>query len=491
MRAARRWWRTRGLRFQLAATIAAAGLLVIVLNAILLGIFLDEYVIDRQGTVLGQQAAALAHCSPGSPILRALTRGGTITRLSDTAVLPNSGRRVIVVDAAGKVRYASRMPATLRAILLAHLRADLAHGAYTGGTPAWHKVSGQIVVDLPIACSAGQRQSAGSRAHGPALLLAEDQSVAARAWRRVLNLLEIVGAGATAVAVLVGAIVGPTITRPIAAVTRTARAIAAGDYDRRVRSRGPAEIDELANAFNGMVEEVMTQRRVERDLLANISHDLASPLGLIRGYAEALADGVIPDGPQRLAALHAIQAESGRLERLTADLLDLALLDTGQVSMRLEAIPAGELLRGLHQRFVPRAQGDGIMLTVEAAPDLPPVRADGLRLEQVLVNLVNNALAHTPAGGTVRLAAAADGQEIEISVADTGSGISPEDLPRIWERFYRADKGRDRREGEAGVGLGLAISRSIVTRMGGTITVESAPNQGTTFRIRLPAAGKL
>jgi signal transduction histidine kinase len=476
----RKWWRSRGLRFQLAATIAAVGLLVIVLNALLLGIFLDGYVVDRQGTLLGQQAAALARCSSGSPVLRALARRGTAPRLADTAVLPSTGRRAILVDAGGIVRFASPMPSSLRAVLLTRLRADLARGTISGETPPWHQVANQIVVDLPITCGTAGRRGG--------LLLAEDRSVAARAWRRVLTLMEIAGAGATAMAVLAGAIVGPTITRPIGAVTRAARSIAAGEYDRRVSARGAAEIDELAHAFNAMVEEVMTQRRVERDLLANISHELASPLGLIRGYAEALADGVIADAPQRMAALRAIHSETGRLERLTADLLDLALLDTGQVSMSLEAVPAGDLLRGVHERFAPRAEGAEIALSTDIPPDLPPVRADGLRLEQVLINLVNNALRHTPTGGTIRLGARVQSGEIELSVADSGSGIPAEDLPRVWERFYRVDKGRDRREGEAGVGLGLAICRSIVIRMGGTIAVESVEGAGTTFRIRLPAA---
>ena len=475
----RRWWRSRGLRFQLAATIAAVALLVLALNAVLLGIFLDRYVVDRQGTLLGQQAAALARCSPGSPVQRVLARHGTAPRLADTAVLPSTGRRAIVVDAAGTVRFASPMSSSLRAVLLERLRADLARGTVSGGTPPWHRVGNQIVVDVPIVCGTAGRQGG--------LLLTEDRSVAARAWHRVLTLVEIAGVAATAVAVLAGAIVGPTITRPIGAVTRAARAIAAGEYDRRVSAAGPAEIDELAHAFNAMVEEVTTQRRVERDLLANISHELASPLGLIRGYAEALADGVIADGPQRMAALRAIHAETGRLERLTADLLDLALLDTGQVSMSLEAVPTGELLRGVHERFAPKAEGAAITLDTNVSPDLPPVRADGLRLEQVLVNLVDNALRYTPAGGTVRMGARVQGREIELCVADSGSGIPAEDLPRIWERFYRVDKGRDRREGEAGVGLGLAICWSIVTRMGGTIAAESAAGAGTTFRIWLPA----
>jgi signal transduction histidine kinase len=316
--------------------------------------------------------------------------------------------------------------------------------------------------------------------------LAEDLQVAARAWRRIVKLVVIAGFVATAIAVLAGVVAGRAITRPIRTVTRTAHAIAAGDYDRRVTPEGPAEINELSLAFNGMVEEVLSQRRVERDLLANISHELASPLGLIRGYAEALAEGVIEGGPQQLAALRSIRAETGRLERLTADLLDLALLETGQVSMQVEEVPVGELLAGLQERFTPLAQQAGVTVSVDVPAGLPPLHADGLRLEQVLVNLLNNALRHTPARGTIAMAARRNDRGLYVTVSDTGSGIPAEELPRIWERFYRVDQGRDRRDHEAGVGLGLAICRSTIALMHGTIIAESAPGTGTTFTLWLP-----
>jgi two-component system sensor histidine kinase ResE len=170
-------------------------------------------------------------------------------------------------------------------------------------------------------------------------------------------------------------------------------------------------------------------------------------------------------------------------------LLDLALLETGQVRMQMEEVPVGELLAGLQERFAPLAHQAGVTLSLDVPADLPPLLADGLRLEQVLVNLLNNALRHTPARGTIALAAYCNAHGLHMTVSDTGHGIPAEELPRIWERFYRVDQGRDRRDHEAGVGLGLAICRSTVALMHGTITADSTPGAGTTFTIWLPLRG--
>jgi two-component system sensor histidine kinase BaeS len=344
------------------------------------------------------------------------------------------------------------------------------------------------VVDAAFTCGVASvpgTSTASADVRG-GLLLAEDRLVATSAWRRLLGLVTIAGLVVTAVAAIAGLVAGETMTRTIRAVTRAARAIAAGDFRRRVSPKGPAEMNEMSVAFNRMVEEVVRQRRTERDLLANISHELASPLGLIRGYAEALADNVIETGPERKAALHAIQRETARLGRLTADLLDLALLETGQVSLHVEEVPVDELLKGLQERLAPLMQVGGVALSVETPRNLPPLLTDGLRLEQVLVNLLNNAARYTPPGGTIVMAAAQDGDGLRITVADSGTGIAPEELPRIWERFYRVEKGRDRQGHEAAVGLGLAICRSIMTLLQGTIEVQSTPGVGTTFAIWIP-----
>ncbi len=335
----------------------------------------------------------------------------------------------------------------------------------------------QVVADAPIRSS--------TTVYG-ALLLDEDQGVAATQWRNTLFLVLLSGVAAIVLATLGGVAVAGAIARPIRALTATARGIAGGDLARRALPAGPREIHELAQSFNMMVDDVVHQRQVERDLLANVSHELAAPLGLIRGYAEALGDDVIVDDVGRHNAILAIAGEAARLSRLSGDLLDLALLETGQVSVQREMVPLGALLTGLQERFMPEAERIGVTLALNLPANPPSIQTDGLRLEGVVVNLLTNALRHTPPGGTVSLYAQAVGTEVALVVADTGVGIAPDDLPRIWERFYRGDKGRDRRARAAGVGLGLAIVRSTVTLLNGHIAVESTVGVGTTFTITLP-----
>jgi signal transduction histidine kinase len=477
------------LRFELAAIITIVGLLLIALNAGLLAVLLDRYVVDRDGTALGNQASALSRCSSDGVLVALYTGQQNASNLLRAIMGSTQDHHALVVDSSGLVRYATPMPAQLSSLLLARLRQDLfGRQLSLAAAPPWHAVSNEIAVETAFSCdtvSSHVASAARVDARG-ALLLAEDRQVATSAWRHLVGYVITAGLAATAVGAVAGAAAGNVMTRSIRSVTRAARAIAAGDLGRRVATRGPAEINEMSAAFNRMVEEVVRQRRVERDLLANISHELASPLALIRGYAEALADDVIDSEPDRRAALQAIGQETARLERLTADLLDLALLETGQVSVQPEAVPVDELLNGLRERFAPMMQRAGITLSVETPPKLPPLMTDGQRLEQVLVNLLNNAARYTPAGGTIVLAAAPDREGLRITVADTGRGMPPEDLPRIWERFYRVEKGRDRREDEAHVGLGLAICRSTVTLLQGTIDVESTPGVGTTFTIWIP-----
>ena len=373
------------------------------------------------------------------------------------------------------------MPTALRRVLLARLRRDLRQPSLPApwAVVAGHIIAeGRVVIDRP-ARGAGRPRPAG------ALVLAEDEAATTGAWRRTVTLVVLSGLAVIALAALAGAVTVAAITRPIRALTAAARGVAGGDFTARVPAEGADELHDLACAFNTMVAEVVHQRRVERDLLANVSHELATPLGVIGGYAENLAEGATTGEAQRLAALRAIGEEARRLSRLTGDLLDLAFLETGQVRVQLEPVPLGELLAGVGARFAPAAEGAGRALIVDA-DGAPAIVTDGLRLEQVLVNLATNALQHTPAGGTVTLAARPAGSEACLAVADTGEGIPPDDLPRIWERFYRSDKGRDRSSGGAGVGLGLAICRGTIALLRGRITVESTRGAGTTFTIYLP-----
>jgi signal transduction histidine kinase len=218
-------------------------------------------------------------------------------------------------------------------------------------------------------------------------------------------------------------------------------------------------------------------------MTADIAHDLRTPLTVIAGYLEALRDRVLTPTPERFATLH---DETQGLLRLVEDLHTLSLADAGELSLALQPLAPAQSLERVAATYQDAATHQGVTLTVAAAPDLPAICADPERLARVLGNLVSNALRHTPAGGQVTLSARPAPAGVALVVADTGSGIAPEHLSNIFERFYRADPARSADDG--GAGLGLAIARSLVEAHGGTISVDSHVGTGTTVTVTLPTA---
>jgi two-component system phosphate regulon sensor histidine kinase PhoR len=240
----------------------------------------------------------------------------------------------------------------------------------------------------------------------------------------------------------------------------------------------------LARAFNRMAGEVHASRKTLQDFVANVSHELRTPLTAIRGFVEALRDGTITDEAGRQRSLAVIAGEERRLQRLVAGLLDLSRIESGQAALRREPVDLAALLRGCAEVVAHRAEEAGVTLDLALPTDLQPVTGDADRLEQVVANLLDNALRYTPAGGRITLAARMDSGTVAVSVADTGRGIPPEALPHLFERFYTADPARTGQ----GAGLGLAIAREIVHAHGGELTVVSTPGAGSIFTIHLPAS---
>ncbi|OUN00993.1 MAG: histidine kinase [Paenibacillaceae bacterium ZCTH02-B3] len=245
--------------------------------------------------------------------------------------------------------------------------------------------------------------------------------------------------------------------------------------------------------FRNVTEEFRTEK-MRRDFVANVSHELRTPLSMLQGYSEALLDDIAATPEERKELARVIHEESMRMSRLVQDLLDLAKMEAGHVELIFRRVNVGELLVRVHRKYAAMAKERGIRLEC-AVPeeDLVLEQADDGRLEQVLANLLSNAFRHTPAGKAIRLAARKTamhrGEAVELEVADEGSGIPEEDLPYIFERFYKADKSR-KRERDGGTGLGLAIVRHLVEAHGGEIGVRSKVGQGTTFTVRLPAGRK-
>lgn len=261
------------------------------------------------------------------------------------------------------------------------------------------------------------------------------------------------------------------------------------DQIKPVAPRGPHEVQTLTRAFNSMLARVHSSQQSQRDFVANVSHEMKTPLTSIQGFAQAILDDTANTPEARKRAAQIIYTESTRMHRMALDLLELARLEAGTADLDMSPVEVGALLRGVVERFSPQAQKAGVGLMVDIAADLPSIIADGDRLAQVFINLVDNALKFTPPNGRVTLSAKKAGAEVELSVADTGIGVAPEALPRLFERFYQVDSSRAGGETAAarrGAGLGLAIVKEIIQAHGGKIGVRGQVGFGTTFTIHLP-----
>ncbi len=282
-------------------------------------------------------------------------------------------------------------------------------------------------------------------------------------------------------ALLLGIILSRTLTRPIRELTRATHAVSEGDLSQQVPVRSRDELGELARAFNKMSAELSRSINARKQMTADIAHELRTPLSLILGHAEAVHDGVLPPSTDNFEI---IREEATRLEHLINDLRMLSLADAGELSMQVETIEPQRLLQEVSSLYQYQAQKKDITFDLDIAPDLPLVEVDPGRMTQVLTNILDNAMRHTPEGGHIVLAAREVEHMVELSIQDSGPGINIEDPDRIFERLYRVDASRYREDG--GSGLGLAIAKSIVQAHGGQISAESEPGSGLKIKIRLP-----
>jgi signal transduction histidine kinase len=313
-----------------------------------------------------------------------------------------------------------------------------------------------------------------------------------------LSLLLLLLGFATAISLALGYSIASSLTDDISVLTVTARKLMHGDWAARVGATGSDEIAQLATTIDSMADQLRLRFEREheldasrRNLIAGVSHDLRTPLATAQGMVESILDGVVKDPDEVQRFLRLIRADVQLLSRLIDDLFELSQIEAGALRLHLEPTLLGEVIATAIEPYQARSPRSGIAIECHVDPDLPAVMADGPRLQRVLRNLLDNAERYTHAGGSVRVEARRDGHVAVITVRDSGSGVSPYDLERVFDRFYQSDvepqSASEPRK--AGAGLGLAIARGLVEAHGGRIWAESAGSIGAVFRFVLPLTG--
>jgi len=296
------------------------------------------------------------------------------------------------------------------------------------------------------------------------------------------NLL-LAGLIASAVAVALGLFLTRYVVKPVRRLTKSAQDIAKGDLSKRIKVGGGGELGDLAKAFNTMAESLEQNERARRNLIADVAHELRTPLTVIEGTVDGVLDGVFQPTQEQLWI---IKEEAEILAKLVSDLRDLSVVEAGHLRLMKEPFDPIELAEAAVKGFAPAAREKRVELLVRTEGRRTELVADRNRVTQILSNLLSNALRHTPEGGSITITVRPHDGWIHFAVSDTGEGISVEDLPHVFDRFYRVDKSRSRRGG--GSGLGLAIAKQLVEAHGGKIWAESEVGKGSTFHVTLPLA---
>jgi signal transduction histidine kinase len=354
------------------------------------------------------------------------------------------------------------------------------------------------VVVLVVAISVRSIAVGAISAHMGGMMSLVSRSTEIAVTEGVTEALLWAAAAGVAVAIVASFAVSGWLTSTLGQMAGVAGRIAAGEFDQRVSYSADDEVGELARSFNDMAGRLEQTENVRRELLGTISHELRTPLTNIQGYMEGLIDGVVPEEPGTYQLVH---REAARLSRLVADIERLSRVEAGAERIEPRRLPTGRVVGDTVERLRPQFEQKPLSLSLEIVEAVPDVWADEDKLVQILTNVVGNSFAYTPAGGhvTVRVrstsAAAGAGDERGLSggrtmvlfeVSDDGMGIPADDLPHVFERFYRVDKSRSALGG--GAGIGLAVARSLVDQMGGSISAESVLGQGTLVWFGLPAA---
>lgn len=446
-------------------------LLTIVTFGALMSYLVREHVIETKRIEMLGKSEAIA-----GVVARAFRSGSLPYRLEVLGDL--IGARIWVVDQQGKVlagdpppRWGNR-PFPENSPRLADL--------FSGTPQSWvrrgrEQLDPSIIVAAPLVAN---NAPAAVFLYTP--ITGVNQAV--QAIDRLLILSLVFG---TMTATILGFFIARGLTHPLADISKAAARFAGGDYTARTAATGKDEVGKLGQTFNTMADSLAKIEQNRRDFLANVSHELKTPVASIQALAEALQDGVA--GPQdEKRYLATIVSETGRIDHILHDLLNLSLLEAGELSVIPERLDLAAYLARDTGKYEQLLAPRNLSIRLDVPASLPPVLADGGRLAQILTNLIANAVRYSPDGGVIAIAARPAADKVAVAVSDNGPGIPAGDQPYIFDRFYRVDKSRSRSGG--GTGLGLAITLNLVRAMGGDITVDSPPGAGATFTFTLPVA---
>ena len=438
-----RLWRRVGLRERLAFALAAVAVLSVAVATVLADAGLDSRLNQFARERLQTAATHTAELATGLYGAQGRWTPGVVTELGHLAEM--NGYRLAVLDSGGRLLGPGSLPPIPRAT----------HPVTVGG---------HVVGTVTVAPVQGQ------------VLTGEDRSLHAR-----LNRLHLLAGGlALLLGLLAAVLLAPALARPLRRLTESARRMQRGELDVRVAPAGAPELRELGQAFNRLAETLEHLEQIRRDAAADVAHELRTPLAGIVSRIEAAQDGVLPDEHANLEAMH---TEALRLARLIEDLGKLAEAQQPGLTLKKEPIDLRELVDERARIYTDQLQAKGIVL--EERLGAASAYGDRGRIVQIVDNLLSNALRYTDAGGTVSIELSQRDGEAQLDVSDTGIGIAGEDLPYIFERFWRGERSRARRTG--GAGIGLAIVSELVRAHGGRVDVESKPGEGSRFRVTLPS----
>jgi two-component system sensor histidine kinase BaeS len=482
------------LGYALVAVLAVAAISLAAVLAVIINF--NHY----EGDQLNAQAQALA-----TEIGQRAGDGGLDARdVAFTFLIPGRDRQrsqVWLMNASGQMLIrqvsdfddaSSQETAAIQSALASALAGHTASGTLPGGKRLlWFDLSSRPYVAVPIRADG---EPSGQVLGALALVIPGAPPGAPIPFiDEVLQVLLLTMLGTALALGLLGALIARTITRPVEQLTLAAAGMAAGQYSQRVSVQTKDELGDLAHTFNEMaaalerdVGELRRQEALRRELVANVSHDLATPLTAIQGFSEALTDGVIQDEQQREETLRVIAKEVFRLRRLVDSLNHLTRMESPGRQLALAPLQLSALVDETLTVLQPEFEEKGVQARNCLSQETPLVLADSDKITQVFLNLMDNALRYTPRGGSITISARPEGEQMRVTVRDTGTGIAAEEAQRIFDRFYRADASRNTATGNSG--LGLSIVKAIVEAHGGAVGVESALGQGTAIWFTLAQA---